>query len=124
MNLAVTFPNAEARVVSFLTEAFARRGDTASVATRIPNPRRDRMVRVSRTGGVRTSVGVDAPQLLFECWDSTDYRASELARVTRALVGSMDEFGAEMGSVVNYPDDSGLPRYQFAAVFYTAGAPL
>ena len=114
MSLKVSFPNIEALCVQFLSSEFAARGDSVHVSTRMPSPRPEKAVRVTRTGGGRTNVGMDAPQVLFECWASSDYESSELARITRALVGSMDSFGSEMGSVVNYPDGSGLPRYQSA----------
>lgn len=124
MNLPVIFPNIEVECVAFLTAAFAARSETVTVSTRVPNPRPSKLVRVTRTGGGRINVGMDAPQVLFECWGPTDYESSELARITRALVGTMESFGSEFGSVVNYPDGEGLPRYQFAVQFFTAGEPL
>lgn len=117
----VIFPNIEARCVSFLKSVLS---PDVYVSTRIPNPRANQMVRVTRTGGGRINVGMDAPQVLFECWAPSDYESSELARVVRAQVGSMEEFGSEIGAVVNFPDSEGLPRYQFAAQFFTAGERL
>jgi hypothetical protein len=124
MTPAVSFPNIEALCVQFLASAFTARGDSVHVSTRMPSPRPERAVRVSRTGGGRINVGLDAPQVLFECWAPSDFESSELARVTRALVGTMESFGSEMGSVVNYPDGSGIPRYQFAVQMFTAGETL
>jgi len=124
MNEAVVFPNIEAVCVHFLESAFTARGESVSVATRVPNPRAGLTVKVVRYGGGRINVGMDAPQVRFECWADSDYEAAELARKTRALVGTMEEFGSEVGQVVNFPDSSGLPRYQFAAQFFTAGEAL
>ena len=124
MTEGVVFPNVEALCVSFLQDAFAARAEEVTVATKMPNPAPAKVVRVTRTGGGRINFGMDAPQVLFECWGQSYYESSELARITRALVGTMEIFGSEMGSVVSYPDGSGLPRYQFAAQFYTAGEAL
>lgn len=124
MSLEVAFPDAEALCCDFLATAFVARGETVYVATKLPNPRPARSVRVSRVGGPRLNVGLDAPEILFECWASSEYESAQLATTTRALVGSMDEFESEQASLVNYPDGEGLPRYQFSARLITAGEPL
>lgn len=124
MNLAVVFPDAEELCVEYLTYTFAARDEVVSVATKVPNPRVGRIVKVTRTGGPRINVGMDAPQVVFEIWAPSEYEASQLAIRTRALVGAMDEFGSEISGVVNYPDGSNLPRYQFVAQLFTAGKTL
>jgi hypothetical protein len=80
---------------------------------------------VSRIGGPRRNVGIDAPIVLFECWSTDEISAQALGAKVRAFVSSMDEYGYEASGLVNYPDtETNLPRYQFQAGLYLAAEPL
>ncbi|MFI9507571.1 hypothetical protein [Nocardia sp. NPDC052566] len=116
-------PDAEALVVAYLRAQFAASGETARVATKVPNPRPDRLVRLSLADTTRQTLAHFAARLIIECWDATEPAASALARITYALVHAMDgeNVGAdwvaavvEVGGLVNFPDpDTGAARYQF-----------
>lgn len=118
MTELVVFPDAEALCVTalnaFLTDARA--------STKVPNPRPAKLVRVTRIGGPRLNVGIEAPTILFEAWGPDEVSAQNLAARTRALIEAMDEFGYEQSGLVNNPDsETANPRYQFTAVLYLAG---
>lgn len=117
----ITFPDVEAVVVDYLTGAFAMLGESAVVATMVPNPRPSRLVRVTRTGGVRATVGHELPQVTLECWDSDGPGVANLASVTRGCIEAMhvSENGAtvafvrEISGPTSFPDAlTGLPRYR------------
>lgn len=121
MTELVTFPDVEALCVSalngFLTDCQA--------STKVPNPRPTKLVRVSRIGGSKRNVGLDAPIVLFECWAQDEVTAQNLGARVRAFVGAMDEYGYEAAGLVNNPDpETALPRYQFQAGLFLAAEVL
>lgn len=121
MTELVTFPDVESLCVSalnaFLTDCQA--------STKVPNPRPNKLVRVSRIGGPRRNVGMDAPIVLFECWALDEPSAQELGARVRALISSLPEYGYEASGLVNNPDqETNLPRYQFQAGLFLAATPL
>lgn len=118
---AITFPDAEAVTVAYLNEALTACGDTAKAATMIPNPRPDRLVKVTRTGGVRASVGHELAQVTIECWDVNGPAAADLARLVRGHISALHvvdddivaAFAREIGGPVFLPDpQTNLPRYR------------
>ena len=120
----IAFPDAEAVVVAFLKAELTARGESAKVGTKVPANRPARMVKVTRTGGLRRNLMTDSPQLTFECWAATDADAAGLAGLVRAVVGAASSLplplGAqcsrvqEVGGPVSFPDpDTALPRYHF-----------
>lgn len=122
----IAFPDAEAVGVAFLKAELATRSDTAKVATKIPAIRPPRLVKVTRTGGLRRNLMTDSAQLTFECWDVAEAEAAALSRVVRAIIHAAPQLslplGAqcsrvqEVGGPVSFPDpDTALPRYQFTA---------
>lgn len=129
MSEVMVFPDVEAALVGYLTAELARRGQPATVATHVPDPRPDRLVKVTRTGGPQRDHITDLPQVTFECWATDEIEASELARLARALVwlttttavdtpdGPMwVRHTAEVGGIAFNPDpETRLPRYQFTA---------
>ncbi|WP_040815051.1 hypothetical protein [Nocardia concava] len=128
---AVAPIDAEAVVVAALNASFAGRGETAKVATRVPNPMPSRMVRVSLVATHRQTPGHFYGSILVECWAATEVAASALARTTYALLFAMDGEDVaghhiadvtEVGGVVNFPDlDASVPRYQFTADLLIGG---
>src|SRR5690606_41321989 len=95
MNEAVVFPNIEAVCVHFLESAFTARGESVSVATRVPNPRAGVTVKVVRYGGGRRHVGMDAPQGGLESRADADHEAADHARKIRGLSGSREASACE-----------------------------
>lgn len=131
----IAFPDMEAVMVAHLTARLVARGDTVLVATNVPSVRPDRLVKVSRTGGVQRWLVRDAAQMTFECWDVNDVAASSLCRIVRAEVSAMAREDTVQGVIVYsyeelsgptfFPDpDTRLPRYQFSAALDVRGAAL
>lgn len=98
-----------------------------SVSTRVPNPRPQSFVQVTRTGGAAQNLVQERPVVLVECWapKSTDAWALA-AQAWTALQGRdpIEHGGVELSPAsdtsisapVNYPDPStSSARYQFTA---------
>ena len=93
------------------------------VGTRVPNPRPDQFVKVTRTGGSAPNVTISEPTLLVECWGRTDAQAWAVAAAVWSLctVPHAVQLSAtvwasrvEATEPVNFPDStSGASRYQF-----------
>lgn len=88
----IVFPDAEAAMVGWVADHTA-----LPVSTRVPNPRPDRFVRVSRTGGPRTGRTLDVAQLTIEVWDLDSVAAATEAATIRAVV--YDAAGRSVGGV-------------------------
>ena len=126
---AVGFRDAEALAVAYLRERLG--SAEIYTATRIPTPRRARMVKVTRTGGIRRDEVTDVPQLTIECWDLDDADAYDLARLTRAYLwalpgsephGHLVRWVDEIGGPTYLEDpDTSLPRYQFTVAVEIRG---
>lgn len=121
MTELVTFPDVEALCVSalngFLTDCKA--------STKVPNPRPAKLVRVTRVGGSKRNVALDAPIVLFECWSTDEISAQALGAKVRAFVSAMDEYEYEASGLINFPDpETSNPRYQFTAGLILAAVPL
>lgn len=127
---AAAFPDVEALLVPYLTGRLTARGRAARVATKIPNPRPARLVKVTRTGGVRRNVVTDAPTVMVECWDVDDVAAADLARIVRAEVHALADdavpgvaYRSDVGGLANWPDhDSENSRYTFTVELLVRGS--
>lgn len=120
----------EAHVIAYLRPLLP---SGALVATEVPRSRTgelafpERMVRVSRAGGVRWSVAHDRPLILVECWAMSGPEAWRLAAAARSAFFALDNtlvlaggagawlsHVAESAGPVNFEDPrTRLPRYQF-----------
>ena len=130
----VVFTDAEALTVAYLRAQLTARGDTARVATEVPNPRPTRLVKVTRTGGPAVYPATDTPTITVQCWDDDTVDASGLCRLTRALLWALPAdatHGADIRKVVEvggpafFPDPAtDLPRYQFSVQLNVRGAAL
>lgn len=112
-------------VVAYLKAQFMARGETASVGSKIRDPRPARFVKVRLMGGFRPDQSRYAPMLVFECWAADDVTASDLGRLTEALVDAMPDLHdgctrvVQVGGLINQPDpDSGSPRFVFTKQIY------
>lgn len=129
----VGFDDVVPLAVAYLTAAFAGRSETAHVGSKVPNPRPNRLVRVSAAGGAgRQNLIQDRASLLFECWDTADLAAYDLAKLTRALIDALRDTTAGLTWVADVPSssrpvffpdpDTNLPRFQFTAELLIEGA--
>ncbi|WP_378736057.1 hypothetical protein [Nocardia brasiliensis] len=121
MTELVVYPAIEALVVAYLSARLAARGDLAVVATKVPNPRPDRLVRVSAAGGGNDRRILASRMVIIECWDLREPEAAQLAELCHALLLSAPRDPQEpriraavtAGAPVNHPDpDTRHPRYQ------------
>jgi hypothetical protein len=127
---AVAPIDAEALMVSHLTAQLATRGITATVATRVPNPRPTHMVRISLADTLRQTLGHFYSRVIVECWAPTEVEASTLARTAYGVVTAMEGEDTAtdwvagvvtVGGPVNFPEPEVGPRYQFTADVLTRG---
>jgi len=126
----IVFPDAEALAVTYLKAKMPG----VTVATKVPNPRPSKLIKVTRVGGSKLRLNADSPVLAFECWGSTTVEASDLAKYARAYVNAMagEKVNGvwvykvrEVGGPANFPDpDSDSPRYQFSVAIDTKGVAL
>ena len=109
---AITFPDIEAALVDHLSDALGT--DAATVSTIIPSPRPTRLVKITRTGGFRASVGHELAQITFDCWDDTGSpAAANLARLVRGHVSTFHGFVREFAAPSFTPDpQTDTPRYR------------
>ena len=122
MSEVIAFPDAEALAITWLT---GKLGAGVEISTKVPDPRPDKFVKVTRTGGVRRDISADDAQLTFECWGLTEIDASAICRLVRAhlMAAAGVTVGAayvrkvtEVGGPANFPDpESTMPRYQYTA---------
>ncbi|MGW4090040.1 hypothetical protein [Nocardia sp. NPDC004750] len=126
---AVAPPDAEKVAVAYLRARFAARGETATVATKVPRERPERMVRISLADTIAQTPAHFYARLIFECWAPDEVAASALARTSYALMcaaegeDSGDQWIADVetvGGPSNFPDDVG-PRYQFTLDLLLSG---
>ena len=89
-SLPIIFHDIEAGAGDYLRAALSARGNPQPVQTTHPGDTVRSYVRVEVTGGGRTSLTMDAANLVFECYSDDSYAASQLAALVRALVQSMD----------------------------------
>lgn len=131
MTEVITFPDVEAAAQDYLSGQLTALSDTAAVVVKIPDPRPTRMVKVNRTGGVRTGLVLEQAQLTVECWDARADLAHDLAQIARGLLWVMPQRYStattyrveELGGLANLPDpDTALPRYTFTLLITTRGA--
>lgn len=117
----IVFHDAEAVLIAHLTEVL----NGVPVSSRVPNPRPETFVRLTRVGGGRRDLVTDSPMVVFECWSDDEDTASDLGALVRAHVWAMrseDVQGVSIGRITEvgglqaYPDPATeTPRYQFTA---------
>ncbi|WP_280331484.1 hypothetical protein [Nocardia wallacei] len=130
MTEAVQPPDAEAVVIAYLKTQFTSRGETATVAGKVPQVRPDRMVRVSLVNTRQQTPGHFYASVLVECWDVTNPAASALARKAYAILCAIegDDTVSDwvpdvvtVGGPANFPDPDVGPRYQFTLDLLMSG---
>lgn len=115
----VGFPDAEAVVVAYLKGVLPG----VKVSTLVPNPRPDRLVKVTRTGGSRRNVAQDDAMVTLECWDKESADAAALANRVRAHLANFDTVDGyvprdgEVSGPQFFPDPlTSNPRYQLTVI--------
>lgn len=126
----IVFPDAEALAVTYLKAKMTG----VTIATKVPDPRPSKLIKVTRVGGSKLRLNADSPVLAFECWGSTSVEASDLAKYARAYVDAMSGETVngvwvfkvrEVGGPAYFPDpDTDSPRYQFSVAIDTKGVAL
>jgi hypothetical protein len=116
--------DAEAVLIADLKAQYVAHSVSASVGTKIRDPRPTLFTKVILAGGGSSYV-YNSPMLIVECWGPTEAQAWELAALTVALVESISERVGicsgytHVGDPVNQPDpESGSPRYVFTKVLH------
>lgn len=103
----------EARAVSLLRVKL----DGVHVSTRIPNPRRDRMVRITLTDTQRRDIALQVARLTVECWGPDSVSAFDLAVDAEAALHAAQQgmwFSVETDGLRAFDDtESGQSRYLF-----------
>jgi len=125
-------PDVEAASVSYLRAGLGVLAD--KVATKVPATMPNSMVKLSLTGGSRTTLVQDVAQLTVECWSANDPTASLLARTSLAymLAAAGTSAGGlfvrkveTVGGVQYFPDpDTNKPRYQFTVRWHVRPASI
>lgn len=130
MTEAVAPVDAEALLVGHLLAEFASRSIVADVRTRVPNPRPERMVRVSLADTQQQTPAHFYSRLIVECWAPTEVDASQLARTAYALTLALEgeDIGGEYvtdvqaaAGPVHFPEPDVGPRYQFTVDLLISG---
>jgi hypothetical protein len=118
-------PSGVAVTVAYLKAQYVIHGETATVGSKIRDPRPAKFTKVRLMGGNRSYISRYASMITFECWAGDDIIAEELGTLTEALIDAMPDLHeactrvVEVGGLVNQPDpDSGSPRYVFTKQIY------
>lgn len=118
----VVFPDAELVVTGLLRELLATRTEPYAadvyVGTKVPNPRRARMVTIRRDGGAPVDGLLEAVQVGINVWADTEQNVNDLARLVSALLWAAPDGKPVcrvdvISGAIAIADESGQPlRYQ------------
>lgn len=129
----VVMPDAVAVVTAYLRGALKMHGRAVPVVSRVPSPRPREFVRVQRVGGTQQTPVSDRPRLDIHCWAESESSASDLAALSRGLVGAMPGVRGgvtvyrvqEVGGPMWLPDEkSSAARFAFAVEIHMRGRVL
>jgi len=111
-------------VVAFLKAQYLIYGETASVGSKVRDPRPPKFTKV-RQLGLRRELSRAAPMLVFECWGNDDLAAENLGILTESLINSLPDLDGrctrvvEVGGLYSQDDPiSGSPRWIFTKQIY------
>lgn len=114
-------PSAQQAAVSILSASLP-----VPVSTDVPERRPERFVTLQRVGGGMQNAVTDRIQMAIQGWDSTQLAAEQLcldceaalsAMVCTPFNGVMIRHFREVTAPLNFPDESGQPRYQALVEF-------
>lgn len=75
--------------VTVLRGRLATGGVADPISSRIPNPRPDQFVTLTRVGGVSDDIVIDNPVLVVEAWAVTEAAAHDLLQQVRTVLLAM-----------------------------------
>lgn len=115
-------------VVSVARSLLSAQFPGVPISSRVPNPRPDRFIRVSRAGGPR-DWAQDKPLILVECWAPTEPEAAADADLAYAVLAAVNYTEPDQatfwdgGAIVSFDDPAvtNQSRYQFTG---TLGVPI
>ena len=125
----ILFPDAELTLTTALRTAISSRGESGVfVGNRIPATRRDRMVIVIRDGGTASNLR-DRARMRVLVWDTTDQKATNLARLVVALAPTLIGSGGilrsdHLSGPYEVPDESKQPCRYLLFEFHLRGEQL
>lgn len=125
---AVVFPDAELTATGKMRTLLAAHGETGvHVDRKVPDPRADRMVILTRDGGA--SDVLDHPRLRVRVWALTDAEVTRLAHKVLALAALMADGDpitrcAVLSGPYEVPDASGQPQRYALLELATKGVAL
>lgn len=96
--------NVEAFVRAYLAENLVG----ATVAVRVPRPRPQRLVVVSRSGGGRTSSLIDRPGVHVLVWGGSEWETSELAAQVGDLMDALNRSDAAFDAGIDLVREESL----------------
>lgn len=114
-------PSAQAFIVSLLSANLH-----VPVSTKIPDDRPEKFVTVQRIGGGMQNPVTDRVQVAIQAWDGSEVDAERLCLDCEAVLaayvctpfnGVMIRHFREVTAPLNFPDESGQPRYQALVEF-------
>jgi hypothetical protein len=103
----VIFPDTVDAVITWLDQWM-----DVPVRSKVPNPRPDAFITVTRTGGPQRNLVTDEAQITVESWGRSDAEAHDLAQDARGLINSI------IGETVN-----GTPFYRVTELSGPANLP-
>ncbi|EME14807.1 hypothetical protein [Rhodococcus triatomae] len=114
----IVYPLVESVVISYLRPFVG----TTKIATKVPDSRPDRLIRVTAAGGSGGTVVTSSRLVIVECWDKLAPDAADLAELSFAalIAGARDHNEPRIRDVrvvsapQSFPDPlTNAPRYQF-----------
>lgn len=127
----VVYTGVEILVWPYLTAELSARGESVHVGTKVPNPRPDRLIRITAAGGGERALVLSTRTAIFECWDTSEPQAQRLAELSYAIMRAAQYDPSiptvrKVGTVSApkyFPDpESASPRYQFTLAIDVRGA--
>lgn len=129
----VVFPDTELVLTGLLRDALAARPEPYAadvyVGTKVPNPRRPRMVTIRRDGGLVVDGLLDEARVGINVWADTEQDANDLTRLVSALLWASSD-GKPICRVepisgsIAVADESGQPLRYLAFEIRLRGEPL
>ncbi|MBA3782394.1 MAG: hypothetical protein H0X12_11160 [Nocardioides sp.] len=122
----VMYPDAELLLTgAFRAELVAAGEVGVTVARKIPNPRTSRMVIITRDGGAVGELR-DRPRVRIRVWDTTDQKATDLARRVVAIglglpLGGYVLRAEHLSGPYDVADASETPQRYVLFEFHTRG---
>lgn len=123
---ALTFPDGKALIVSWLADLTG-----IPVASRVPDPRPERFIRVQDASSQRVDRHIREVSFTLDFWAESTVNAERIGAVVLAFFEVLDEVNGtpiyrprDWGPPVELPDESGQPRYTATISFRLKSSPV